>query len=299
MKIRLIGLGKMGYNIALNMQEHKHEVLGYDVNEVVRKQIEKYGVKTVNNLSALFSNREEKIVVWLLIPNQIVDKVLEQIMPYLKQGDIVVDGGNSNYNISMKRYENLKEKGISFVDLGTSGGINGARHGACLMFGGDKETFDYLEPVLKDISVKEGYGYMGTSGSGHFVKMVHNGIEYGMMQAIGEGFELLEKSKFDLDFQKIAKVWNNGSIIESSLIGNIENAFSKDANLDSIDGKVDDSGEGMWMIEEALKNKISMPIISNSLFARYKSKDGLKFSEKVVSAMRNEFGGHAIYKTKK
>lgn len=299
MKIRLIGLGKMGYNIALNMQEHKYEVLGYDVNEVVRKQIEKYGVKTVNNLSALFSNREEKIVVWLLIPNQIVDKVLEQIMPYLKQGDIVVDGGNSNYNISMKRYENLKEKGISFVDLGTSGGINGARHGACLMFGGDKETFDYLEPVLKDISVKSGYGYMGTSGSGHFVKMVHNGIEYGMMQAIGEGFELIEKSKFDLDFQKIAKVWNNGSIIESSLIGNIENAFSKDANLDSIEGKVDDSGEGMWMIEEALKNKVSMPVISNSLFARYKSKDDLKFSEKVVSAMRNEFGGHAIYKTKK
>lgn len=299
MKIRLIGLGKMGYNIALNMQEHKHEVLGYDVSEEIRKQIEKEGVKTANNLSLLFSNREEKIVVWLLIPNQIVDKVLQQIMPYLKQGDIVVDGGNSNYYISIKRYENLKEKGISFVDLGTSGGINGARHGACLMFGGDKETFDYLEPVLKDISVKEGYGYMGTSGSGNFVKMVHNGIEYGMMQAIGEGFELLEKSKFDLDFQKIAKVWNNGSIIESSLIGNIENAFSKDANLDSIDGKVDDSGEGMWMIEEALKNKVSMPIISNSLFARYKSKDGLKFSEKVVSAMRNEFGGHAIYKTKK
>lgn len=299
MKIRLIGLGKMGFNIALNMRDHGHEVLGFARSEQTRNNIEKEGVKTVDKIENLFADREDKIVVWLLVPNETVDSVIQQILPYLKSGDIIVDGGNSNFNISMQRYEKLKQKGLSFVDLGTSGGTNGARNGACLMFGGDKETFDYLEEVLKDISVKDGYQYIGKSGSGHFVKMVHNGIEYGMMQAIGEGFELLEKSKFELDYHAIAEVWNNGSIIQSSLIGNIENALSKDSHLDYIEGKVDDSGEGMWMIEEALKNKVSMPIISGSLFARYKSKDDLKFSEKVVSAMRNEFGGHATYKTKK
>ena len=299
MKIRLIGLGKMGYNIALNMRDHGHDVIGFARSEETRNNIEKEGVKTVDKIQKLFVNREDKIIVWLLVPNETVDSVLEQILPFLKSGDIVVDGGNSNFNISMQRYAKLKQNGISFVDLGTSGGTSGARNGACLMFGGDKQAFEYLEEVLKNISVKDGYQYIGESGSGHFVKMVHNGIEYGMMQAIGEGFELLEKSKFDLNYQSIAKVWNNGSIIESSLIGNIESALSKDSHLENIEGKIDDSGEGMWMIQEALKHKVSMPIISGSLFARFKSKDETKFSEKVVSAMRNEFGGHATYKTKK
>lgn len=299
MKIRLIGLGKMGFNIALNMRDHGHEVIGFARSEESRRNIEKEGIKTVDEVTKLFKNREEKIVVWLLVPNETVDGVISQILPYLKAGDILVDGGNSNFNISMQRYNMLKEKGISFADLGTSGGTSGARNGACLMFGGDRESFDYLEEVLNDISVKDGCQYIGPSGSGHFVKMVHNGIEYGMMQAIGEGFELLQKSKFDLDYQKIAKVWNHGSIIQSSLIGNIESAFSKDVTLEAIEGRVDDSGEGMWMIEEALKQKVSMPVIANSLFARYKSKDELKFGEKVVAAMRNEFGGHAIYKSKK
>lgn len=299
MKIRLIGLGKMGLNIALNLKDHKHEVIGYARSEQTRKQANDEGIKTADSIPMLFEKREDKIVVWLLVPNQVVDSVISQVLPYLKNGDIIVDGGNSNFNLSIERYKKLKKQGISFVDLGTSGGTNGARNGACLMFGGDRETFDYLESVLNDISTENGYLYVGKSGSGHFVKMVHNGIEYGMMQAIGEGFELLEKSNFELDFQKVAKVWNHGSIIESSLIGNIENAFLKDKKLENIQGKIDDSGEGMWMVEEALKNKVSIPIISGALFARYKSKDESKFSEKVVSAMRNEFGGHAVYKNDK
>lgn len=163
------------------------------------------------------------------------------------------------------------------------------------MVGGEKQAFAFLEPVLKDISVQSGYAYMGAPGAGHFVKMVHNAIEYGMMQAIGEGFDMMSNSQFDLDLKAIASVWNHGSIIESALIGNIESALTKDNKLESIEGVVDDSGEGMWYIEEALKAKVSSPVIANALFARYKSKDKQKFSEKVVAAMRNEFGGHAVY----
>lgn len=299
MKIRLIGLGKMGYNIALNLTNHGHEVIGYAKSKQSREKIEKEGIKSADSISDLFKAREEKVVVWLLVPDYTVDEVIQEVLPYLKNGDILIDGGNSNFHLSMQRYELLKQKGISFVDLGTSGGTNGARNGACLMVGGDRQTFDYLENVFKDISAKEGYAYMGSSGSGHFVKMVHNGIEYGMMQAIGEGFELMQKSGFDLDFKKIASVWNHGSIIESSLIKNVYDAFNEDEKLEQIEGRVDDSGEGMWTVQEALTHKVSLPVISASVFARYKSKDDLRFSEKVVAAMRNQFGGHSVYKNEK
>jgi 6-phosphogluconate dehydrogenase len=196
----------------------------------------------------------------------------------------------------MKRYESLKAQGIDFIDLGTSGGTYGARNGACLMAGGEKAVVDYVEPVFLDVAVTDGYTYTGKPGSGHFVKMVHNGIEYGMMQAIAEGFDLLEASPFDIDYEDVTKMWNHGSIIESNLIGYIHEAFKKDAHLDEITGRVDDSGEGMWTIQEALKYKVAMPVITQSLFSRYKSRDEDKFAEKVVAAMRKEFGGHAVYK---
>lgn len=299
MKIRLMGLGKMGANLALNLKDHKHEVIGYDLAEEARKHIEDSGIKTTGALSQLLKrDKDERLVVWLLIPNQIVDRVIEDIKPFLIEGDMIVDGGNSNFNMSIKRYETLQSIGIDFIDVGTSGGTYGARNGACLMIGGTKSAFDYLEPVFKDIAIKDGYAYMGAPGAGHFVKMVHNGIEYGMMQAIAEGFDLLEASSFNLDYEKISNVWNHGSIIESALIGYIGHAFSKDEKLSEIVGRVDDSGEGMWMVEEALKHKVSMPVITQSLFSRYKSKDDQKFAEKVVAAMRNEFGGHAVYKKK-
>jgi len=214
----------------------------------------------------------------------------------LKEGDVVIDGGNSNFNISIKRYQHLKSKGIEFIDMGTSGGVLGARNGACTMVGGNKEVVSKIEQLFIDISVKDGYTYTGKPGSGHFVKMIHNGIEYGMMQAIGEGFDMLEASPFELDYERIASMWNHGSIIESALIGYIHQAFSVDPMLNDIEGKIDDSGEGMWMIEEALKYKVSLPVITQALFARYKSKDNNLFGEKVVAAMRREFGGHSVYK---
>ena len=299
MKIHLIGLGKMGANIALNLKDHNHEVIGFDPNETIRESLKDQGVTVVDSIDRLLKDKtNERLICWLLVPNQFVDSVISEIKPYLKPNDIIIDAGNSNFNLSLERYKKLKEEQIDFVDCGTSGGTNGARNGACLMVGGDKAVVDYLAGVFTDISVKDGYAYMGAAGSGHFVKMVHNGIEYGMMQAIGEGFDLLEASQFKIDYSAVSKVWNNGSIIESALIGYIGNAFNKDIHLDEISGKVDDSGEGMWMIEEALKAKVSMPVITQSLFARYKSKDELKFSEKVVAAMRKEFGGHAVYKKK-
>lgn len=297
MRINLIGLGKMGYNLALNLKNHNHNVIGYDINEEARENLKRDNVAVVNNLSEMFKREEgEILVVWLLVPNQFVDETITSVKPYLQKGDILIDGGNSNFNLSITRFLQLKQEGIHFVDIGTSGGTHGARNGASLMIGGEKEIFLQLEEVYKDISKPNGYAFMGSPGSGHFVKMVHNGIEYGMMQAIGEGFALMENSDFNLNYGNIARVWNNGSIIESSLLKNVESAFEKDSNLSQIVGKVDQSGEALWMVEEALKHKVALPVITESLYARFKSKDEEKFSEKVVAAMRNEFGGHAIYK---
>ncbi len=297
MKIKLIGLGKMGSNIALNLKDHNHEVKGYDLNEEARKNLESLGISTTSSLSNLLAREnEESLIVLLFIPNQIVDKVIDQIESMLKEGDVVIDGGNSNFNISIKRYQHLKSNGIEFIDMGTSGGVLGARNGACTMVGGNKEVVAQIEQLFIDISVKDGYTYTGKPGSGHFVKMIHNGIEYGMMQAIGEGFDMLEASPFELDYERISSMWNHGSIIESALIGYIHQAFSVDPMLKDIEGKIDDSGEGMWMIEEALKYKVSLPVITQALFARYKSKDNELFGEKVVAAMRKEFGGHSVYK---
>jgi 6-phosphogluconate dehydrogenase len=297
MKIHLIGLGKMGHNLALNLRDHKHEVLGFDLNDTARLALSKEGIQTFDDLETFFRRKEkERIVVWLLVPNQIVDTVINQVTPHLKEKDILIDAGNSNYKESLRRYHQLKEIDIHFVDVGTSGGTHGARYGASLMVGGDKEDFDYLEPVYRDIAVKDGYGYMGAPGAGHFVKMVHNGIEYGMMQAIGEGFELMEKSPFNIDYELLSKVWNHGSIIESNLMGYTHEAFKKNAKLDDITGRVDDSGEGKWMVQEALEFGVSLPVITTSLFTRFKSRDEEKFAEKVVAAMRREFGGHAVYK---
>ncbi|MDI6452987.1 phosphogluconate dehydrogenase (NAD(+)-dependent, decarboxylating) [Peloplasma aerotolerans] len=299
MKIRLIGLGKMGRSIALNLKDHNHEVLGYDIKESARDKFAELKLDVVHDLPSLLKRDEkERAVVLLFVPNEAVDSVLEKLIPILNKDDIVIDGGNSNFNISIKRYHLLKGKGIDFVDLGTSGGISGARYGVCLMAGGSKEVVTYLEPMFKDISQENGYAYVGKPGAGHFVKMVHIGIEYGMMQAISEGFSLLEASPFELDYEEISRAWSNGSLIESALIKHAHNAFAKDSHLNDLEGKIDDTGEGMWMIEEALKYKVSLPVITQSLYARYKSKDNRLFGEKVVAAMRKEFGGHAVYRKK-
>src|SRR5690625_1882452 len=297
MKIKLIGLGKMGENLAYNLIDNDYIVDGYDTNKEVISKLKDSKINLFESFDTLLKReKNERLIVWLLVPNQYVDNVLEEIKPHLLKNDIVIDGGNSNFNLSIKRYDELKKIGINFIDVGTSGGTSGARQGACLMVGGEENVVKELEQVFIDVSVKDGYGYFGSPGSGHFVKMVHNGIEYGMMQAIGEGLELIDKSPFDVDFEKLTKVWNHGSIIESNLMGYTNEAFKRDSKLNNIKGIIDDSGEGRWMLEEALNYEVSIPVIANSLFVRYKSRDPKKFSERSVAAMRNVFGGHATYK---
>lgn len=295
-KIGLIGLGRMGYNLALNMIDHKIDVYAYDliINDEVKANKQ---IKLFDTVKSLITALDKPRVVWLMVPaGEITDNVINEVASYLDPEDILIDGGNSNYNDTLRRNEKLKSKKINFIDCGTSGGTDGARYGASLMVGGNKETVKSIEWLFESLATENGYAYMGKTGSGHFVKMVHNGIEYGMMQAIGEGFELLEKSEFDLDYQEVSKVWAHGSIIQGLLMDTAYSAFKKDELLESIIGRVDDSGEGQWTIEAALKYKASIPVIANSLFARYKSRDEEHFSEKIVAAMRYEFGRHKVYK---
>jgi len=297
MKIGLVGLGKMGYQLALNMRDHNYQVVGYDTSEEIMNELKNQGIHTVDTYQEMVDALPKPRVIWLMVPaGDILDSVIEDFRALLDKDDVLIDGGNSNYLDSIRHYNLLKEDQIQFLDCGTSGGVDGARNGACLMVGGEQDVVANLEHLFVAIAQENGYGYMGKPGSGHFVKMVHNGIEYGMMQAIGEGFDLLHQSDYDLDYESITRVWANGSIIESALIDNVHSAVKKDAKLDQIVGRVDDSGEGQWMIEDALRKKVSMPAITAALFARYKSRDDKRFSEKVVAAMRNEFGGHKVYK---
>lgn len=227
---------------------------------------------------------------------EIVDNVITSLIPFLNRNDIIIDGGNSNYKDSKRRFAQLKKLGFDFLDCGTSGGTSGALNGACTMIGGDKTVFDYVATVFEAISVTNGWLYTGEAGSGHFTKMVHNGIEYGMMQSIAEGFEVFEHSEYDINFEKTAKLFNHGSVIRSWLMELTENAFSKDAKLDSIKGIMHSSGEGKWTLETALDLGVPTPVIALSIMMRYRSQMQDTFSGKVVAALRNEFGGHAVEK---
>lgn len=297
MEIGLIGLGKMGYNLALNMRDHGHKVVAYNRTAEKVKEAEKDGLVGVYSIEELVQKLSGRRVIWLMVPaGKTVDDMIDTLVPLLNKHDIIIDGGNSFYKDTLRRYQELKEKEIDFIDIGTSGGTSGARNGACTMIGAEDEVFKVIEGLVKDISVENGYLHTGRNGSGHFVKMVHNGVEYGMMQAIGEGFEILEKSQFDLDMEKVAKVWNNGSVIRSWLMELAQSAFSKDAKLDAIKGVMYSSGEGLWTVMEALELKVAVPVIAESLMMRYRSEQEDTFTGKVVAALRNEFGGHATKK---
>lgn len=299
MKIGLIGLGKMGLNLGQNLIDKKHEVVAFDLNANAVKEIEGYGAIGTTTLAELIQSLEKPRVIWIMVPHAVVDSVMSEITPFLNQGDIVIEAGNSHYKESIRRYNEFKEVGVHFMDAGTSGGTEGARHGACYMIGGDPEAWAIVEPIFRDTAVENGYIYAGKAGSGHFLKMVHNGIEYGMMAAIGEGFEVLEKSEFDYDYEKVAKVWNHGSVIRSWLMELTERAFSKDAKLNEIKGIMHSSGEGKWTIETALDLQAATPVIAMSLLMRYRSLENDTFTGKVVAALRNEFGGHAVEKNVK
>ncbi|MDO7905684.1 decarboxylating 6-phosphogluconate dehydrogenase [Paenibacillus sp. JX-17] len=296
MQLGLIGLGKMGLNLGKNLIDNKHEVVAFDVNPSAVEEMAAYGAKGTSSIEEMTSALQSPKIVWIMVPHGIVDNVIEQVKPFLSEGDIIIEAGNSHYKESIARYEALKPSGISFMDVGTSGGMEGARNGACYMIGGDAEAWAIVEPIFRDTAVENGYLYAGKAGSGHYLKMVHNGVEYGMMAAIGEGFEVLEKSNFDFDYEAVARVWNNGSVVRSWLMELTERAFSKDANLDEIKGVMHSSGEGKWTIEEALDLQAATPVIAMSLLMRYRSLDTDTFNGKVVAALRNEFGGHAVEK---
>lgn len=298
MQIGLIGLGKMGYNIALNLRNHGHAVVAYDVSpELTGKMSQEKDIAVCESVTALCQQLTGRRVIWLMVPaGNIVDEVINSLVPQLAPGDILIDGGNSNFKDSVRRYTALKGKEIDFVDCGTSGGTSGALNGACTMIGGEPAVYAYCKAVFDDISLPGGSLYVGAPGAGHFTKMVHNGIEYGMMQAIAEGFEVLEQSEYDVDYQKVAELWNQGSVVRSWLMELTARAFSKDPQLDAIRGVMHSSGEGKWTLETALDLGVPTPVIALSLMMRYRSQQTDTFSGKIVAALRNEFGGHAVEK---
>ncbi|MEK4515671.1 phosphogluconate dehydrogenase (NAD(+)-dependent, decarboxylating) [Paenibacillus sp. FSL H8-0122] len=294
MKVGLIGLGKMGFNLGQNLLEHAHELVAYDVNPAAVQELAERGASGAASLTELTGRLDSPRVLWIMVPHTFVDSVIAELTPLLSKGDIIIEAGNSHYKESIRRHEELGAHGIHFLDAGTSGGMEGARNGACYMVGGDEEAWAVVEPLFRDTAVENGYLYAGKSGSGHFLKMVHNGIEYGMMAAIGEGFEVLEKSGYDFDFEQVARVWNNGSVVRSWLMELIERAFSKDAKLEDIKGVMHSSGEGRWTLETAFDLQAATPVIAMALLMRYRSLETDTFTGKVVAALRNEFGGHAV-----
>ncbi|MGM1045825.1 MAG: phosphogluconate dehydrogenase (NAD(+)-dependent, decarboxylating) [Bacillota bacterium] len=298
MKIGLIGLGKMGFNLMQNLVRHDHQVAAYDVNPELVQQSAEHGAEGASSLENMVAKLPAPRIVWMMVPaGAIVESVIESITPLLQAGDILIDGGNSHYKESIARAEKLAAQSIHYFDAGTSGGMEGAHNGGCFMIGGNPDVFPIIEPLFKDMAVENGYLYAGPNGSGHFLKMVHNGIEYGMMQSIAEGFEVLEKSSFNYNFEDVARVWSNGSVIRSWLMELTQNAFSKDPKLEGIKGIMKSSGEGKWTVETALDLQASAPVIAMSLFMRYRSMENDTFHGKVVAALRNEFGGHAVEKS--
>ena len=293
MNLSLIGLGKMGVGLGRNMVAHGYEVVAYDQDPAVREAAREY-LRVVDKLRDT-KQGSGSTVYWLMIPaGKPVDDVLAGLQDVLAPGDLVIDGGNSNYKDTLRRHQELLERGIHFLDVGVSGGTDGALHGCCVMAGGDESVIAQVQALLRDIAVPNGYLHAGPVGSGHFLKMVHNGIEYGMMQSIAEGFDILEKGPFSYDYEQVASVWSHGSVIRGWLMELLIDVFRKDAHLDDIQGIMHSSGEGKWSVETALEYQVAAPIITMSLLARYRSMDADPLAGKIVAALRNQFGGHAI-----
>jgi 6-phosphogluconate dehydrogenase len=297
MELGMIGLGRMGASMTERLLRGGHKLITYDRNpEAIQRCVDK-GAVGAHSLADFVKQLTLPRVIWLMVPSgEAVDLTIEQLLPSLLENDIIIDGGNSHYKDSIRRAQKLKEVGIHFVDAGTSGGIWGLQEGYCLMIGGEKAIVDQLEPIFNTLAPENGFAHVGASGAGHFVKMVHNGIEYGMLQAYGEGFEMLKASPFEFDLGKISHLWNQGSVVRSWLLELAENAFQKDPQLSSIKGYVEDSGEGRWAVLEAVEREIPASILTLSLFARYASRQDDSFSAKVIAALRNDFGGHAVRK---
>jgi 6-phosphogluconate dehydrogenase len=296
MRLAMIGLGRMGGNMVQRLLQGGHEVIVYDRSaDVVASQV-KQGAKAARDLGDVARQLEPRRIVWVMVPaGDPVESTIQDLVPNLARGDIVIDGGNSNFRDSLRRADELAARGIEFVDVGTSGGIWGLTHGYCLMVGASPDAFHHCEPIFRTLAPPDGYARVGPPGAGHYVKMVHNGIEYGMLQAYAEGYEILHASRdFSLDLGQIAKLWNHGSVVRSWLNELAERALSRDSKLAGIRGFVEDSGEGRWTVEEAMRLDVPAPVITLSLLARLRSRQEESFGAKVIAALRKEFGGHAV-----
>ena len=300
MEIGMIGLGKMGANMVARLLQGGHKVVAYDINEASVQAVEKLGATGARTLDELIENLQSSRSIWVMVPSgKITGETIKSVADKLSPGDTIIDGGNSNYKDTVLRGAELVARGIHFIDVGTSGGIWGKTEGYSMMIGGDKEIVDRHRPIFETLapSPQKGWGHVGPVGAGHFVKMIHNGIEYGMMQAYAEGFEILRaKQEFGLSLSQIAEIWQHGSVIRSWLLDLTANALSEDENLTGIKAWVPDSGEGRWTVFEAIDLDVAAPVITMSLQRRIRSRDDEPFADKLIAAMRNKFGGHAVKK---
>src|SRR5712691_742981 len=299
MQLAMIGLGRMGGNMVQRLLQGGHQLVVFDRSANAVKPHVAMGATGAKDLADLSGQLRAPRVVWMMVPaGSAVESTIEELLPGLSRGDIIIDGGNSNYQDSVRRAAWLKGKGLEFIDAGTSGGIWGLTVGYCLMIGASPEAFRQCEPIFRTLAPPDGYAHVGPPGSGHYVKMIHNGIEYGMLQAYAEGYEILHASKdFKLDLHKIAAVWNHGSVVRSWLNELAESAFAKDIDLSDLRGYVEDSGEGRWTVQEAIDLNVPAPVITLSLLTRLRSRQTDSFSAKAIAALRNEFGGHAVKKS--
>lgn len=297
MRVGIIGLGRMGFSIMLHLREQKHSVVAYNRSKDAVKKAARSGAVPAYSLEQFCSSLPSPRIIFLMVPaGRAVDDVLKGLKPHLKKGDIVIDGGNSNYLDSVKRAKAFARSGIHFLDCGTSGGLTGARHGACLTIGGEERAYRKLLPLWKAIACKDGFLYCGPSGAGHYVKMVHNGIEYGLLQSYGEGFELLHKSPYRLNLAAVSNVWTHGSVIRSWLLELGAEKLKKDAKLAKIVGKIGGGETGRWTLAEAKRRRVKMPALSAALSARRASAKKESVSGRVIAYIRNGFGGHEIVK---
>ena len=300
MELGMIGLGRMGANMAQRLLLAKHRVVGFDPNHETRASVESKGIETADSVAALVQKLSGPRVVWLMVPaGDIVDKTINALLPMLSPGDTLIDGGNSNYKDSQRRAKMLAETNIQYVDCGTSGGVWGLAEGYSLMIGGDKTAVESLRPLFETLAPAKdrGWGHVGPSGAGHFTKMVHNGIEYGLMQAYAEGFSIMQqKAELNLDLHQVAEIWRHGSVVRSWLLDLTAAALEENPAMTGIAAYVEDSGEGRWTVAEAIDLNVSAPVITLSLLERLRSRDPDSFSNKLLAAMRNQFGGHAIKK---
>jgi 6-phosphogluconate dehydrogenase len=293
----MVGLGRMGSNMTVRLLRGNHEVFAHDVSPVAIERVASQGATAAHSLDDLAQRLDRPRAVWVMVPaGDITENTIAALSKLLDRDDVIIDGGNSRFTDTQRRAAELADRGIHLVDAGTSGGIWGLEEGYCLMVGGDAAPVQRLEPVFTTLAPENGYAHVGSSGAGHFTKMVHNGIEYGLMQAYAEGFDLLEQSDFEIDLHQVAEVWRHGSVVRSWLLDLAARALEQDPGLESLKGVVEDSGEGRWTVQAALDHAVPLPAISAALYARFSSRQPNSFQARVLAALRHEFGGHAVTK---